>query len=145
MLKFSALLLSACLAAACPVMAQKAAAPAQAGASSKDIVNRIDQLTGKMWKQSTTDAKLGFLLGIEVALSSDYLSTNPPAGSQLDLTRLSPFGKAWYLTFKDTAPVAIMQKLDKWFAAHPDKLDSHVMTILWTEIMHQPLPGTHKK
>ncbi len=138
MVRFSALLLAACLIASVPAHAKEAAS-GQTPAAHKSITHRIDQLTGKIWQQSSTDAKLGFLLGIETGMSANYMSKHPASGKELDMTKLSPFEKAWYTTFKHTAPVDIMHKLDAWFAAHPDKLDRHVMDVLWYEIMHQPV------
>lgn len=138
MVRFSALLLAACLIASAPAHATEAAS-SPAPACKNVIHHRIDQLTGRMWQQSSKDAKLGFLLGIETAIASSYISNHPASGKQLDMAKLSPFAKAWYTTFKDTAPVDIMHKLDDWFANHPDQLDRHVMRVLWHEFMHQPV------
>lgn len=138
MVRFSALLLAACLIASVPAHAKEAAS-SQAPGAHKSIAHRLDQLTGKMWQQSSTDAKLGFLLGIETGMSANYMSKHPASGKELDMTKLSPFEKAWYTNFKDTAPVDIMHKIDAWFAAHPDKLDRHVMDVLWYDMMHQPV------
>ncbi len=143
MVRFSALLLAACLIASVPAHAKEAAS-SPAPSHNSAIHHRVDQLTGKVWQQSTSDAKLGFLLGIETAIAANYMSEHPAAGKELDMTKLSPFEKAWYTTFKDTAPVNVMHKIDAWFAAHPDKLDKHVMTVLWHDIMHQPVPAQKK-
>ncbi len=138
MVRFSALLLAACLIASVPAHAKEAAS-APAPAKKNAVHHRVDQLTGKMWQQSSKDAKLGFLLGVETAIAANYMSKHPASGKELDMTKLSPFEKVWYTTFKDTAPVEIMHKIDAWFAAHPDKLDRHVMKVLWHDLMHQPV------
>ncbi|MDO4840210.1 MAG: hypothetical protein Q3990_05995, partial [Desulfovibrionaceae bacterium] len=76
MVRFSALLLAACLIASVPAHAKEAAS-SPAPSHNNAIHHRVDQLTGNVWQQSSSDAKLGFLLGIETAIASNYMSKHP--------------------------------------------------------------------
>lgn len=129
------LLLAAGLLAATPAMAD------DADAGKAPAPHRILQLTGKLWQESGTDAKLAVLFGIEVGMQTDIASKSPATGKVLDPKSLSPFQKAWLDSFRDRNLIDIAAAIDAWYRANPDRLDRPVMTVLWTEIMKQPVPA----
>ena len=83
--------------------------------------NRIEQLTGKVWLESSSDSKKAVIFGIETAIDiermiNDRMTTNAVRA-----------GKA----------------VDAWYAAHPGNENRLVMEVIWDEIV-TPRLGTGK-
>lgn len=143
--KILSLLLMLLLAAATPALA----ADGSAKETSSARLNRIEQLTGSVWQNSSREGKLGVLFGIELAISVDKATADHMARLQTQKKdkrtvlpyRVSPFGKAWYEAFRDVPLPDIADQIDAWYAAHPDQANRLVLDVIWREIMKRPLPS----
>ncbi len=120
---------------------------ANAGQSNDSAGNasphRIMQLTGKVWQSCSEDAKLAILFGVELGMQACYASYGPKNDKEhtMDKSVMSPFDKAWYESFKDMTLLEIVQAVDSWYAANPDKTDVPVLVVIWTEVMKRPVPA----
>lgn len=143
--KLLTLFVAACLFAASPAIVAEAG---QAGSVHSDGIytpHRIKQLTGTAWTNSPQDVKMAVIFGIELAITCDYagkaIEQNIGRQPELQEQLLSPFEKAWVSSFKDKRIHDIVDAVDAWYSAHPDQLKRPVMSVLWKEIMGQPVPG----
>ena len=86
-------------------------------------------LTGQHWQQSTQNEKLAFLYGASNIIAIEQLIAEKQG------TKPSPFVEAWVKAFGNSNWSEIQQKLDAWYAAHPDKANREVFDVLWFEFM----------
>ena len=103
--------------------------------------NRIEQLTGKVWLESSSDSKKAVIFGIETA--NDRMTTNAVRAGKRPSTNLSPFEIGWTKAFKDVLIADIVKAVDDWYAAHPGNENRLVMEVIWDEIV-PPRLGTGK-
>lgn len=146
-------LLALLLFAACvPAQAEEAlqasldAAPVQK-ADDGVPVNRIEQLTGKVWLESSQDNKLSVLFGIELALNMEKamaerirkdIEADKGKKPGRPPYRISPLARAWANNFGTTPLPDISARIDAWYQANPDKTDRLVMDVIWYELMTHP-------
>ena len=104
-----------------------------AGAARADEVPIV---TGEHWTKSTEQLKKVYLVGIAnlVQVETAYYGSNPPSDAQSFVPRLAKGLKGQTL---DT----VRETLDRWYAAHPDRLQRPVLETIWFEIV---VPGLAK-
>lgn len=109
--------------------------------------NRIEQLTGKVWLDSSQDNKLSVLFGVELALNMEKamaerirrdIEADKGKKPGRPPYRISPLARAWDNNFGKTALPDISARIDAWYKANPDKTDRLVMDVIWNELMTHP-------
>ena len=96
----------------------------------------IPLVTGEHWTKSTDEAKKAYLVGIAniVQVESAYSAPNPPSDAQSVLPRLVKGLKGQTLD-------GVREALNKWYSAHPDRLQRPVIETIWFEMV---VPGLEK-
>jgi len=91
-------------------------------------------LTGKQWTQSSVAEKLSFLYGASsIVAIEDYGAKN--TGKPVSL-----FVDGWMKSFGNATLREVQQKIDAWYAEHPDQKNRHVLDVIWYELI-EPLQG----
>ncbi len=132
------LALFASLTLCAPSAVQSAAGKAVAGG---DHNNVVEKLTGVQWQATPQELKKALLLGVESAVIIEFYINEEqkklPAAERrrTPLHNLSPFEKGWAQVFKGVSSEEIAERIDAWYAAHPDKLDRPVFAVLWYELI----------
>lgn len=132
-------IMSLCLAAALVF----GAAGVQAAEQDKGS-NPVLQLTGTVWQQTALENKLSILFGMDMAIATEYFVNSREAelaakNGKMPVSNLSKFEKGWMKAFKDVKRTTIVEEVDAWYAAHPDKLDRPVLGVLWFELVEPRL------
>ena len=98
--------------------------------------DEIPLVTGKHWTDSSEQQKKAYLIGIANVLQVEiaYQTGNSPSDSQSLVPR---FAQGLKGQTRDT----VREQLDRWYAAHPDKLQRPVIETIWFEIV---VPGLQK-
>ena len=96
----------------------------------------IPVVTGEQWTRSSDQVKNAYLIGIANAINIEhaYEGANPPSDTQSIVPRLSKGLKGETLD-------SVRTGLDRWYAAHPDRLQRPVIETIWFEMV---LPGLAK-
>lgn len=94
------------------------------------FADEVPIVTGELWTKSSEQAKKAYLVGIANMLQIEwaYEGTNPPSDAQSLVPRLVKGLKGQTL---DT----VREGLDRWYAAHPDRLQRPVIETLWFEMV----------
>jgi hypothetical protein len=96
----------------------------------------IAQVTGEHWTTSSEEQKKAYLIGIaniaEIELA--YQQGNPLSDDQTILPRLARGLKGETLD-------SVRDKLNRWYAANPGRLDRPVIETIWYEMV---VPGLAK-
>jgi len=110
------------------------AALAMAGGVARS--DEVPLVTGEQWTKSTAEVKKVYLVGIANTLQveSAYEGATPPSDAQSLVPR---FGKG----LKGQTLDSVKERLDKYYAANPDKLKRPVLETVWFEIV---VPATPK-
>ncbi|GMG91708.1 hypothetical protein SGO26_16165 [Cupriavidus metallidurans] len=97
------------------------------------LAQEIPLVTGKQWTQSTEQMKKAYLVGIAnlAQVESAYYADKPPGDTQSIMPRLSKGLRGHTL---DT----VRQRVDNWYAAHPDQLSRPVIETIWFDMV---IPG----
>lgn len=105
-----------------------------AGASGA-FAYKLPIVTGKDWTASKQDQKLAFLLGAAtiIKIEHEVQGAAPPNEKTLVDT--------WIKGLSPFTLTTLVQKLDAYYKANPDKLDRPVIAVMWTEIA---LPAVYK-
>ena len=105
-------------------------------ACSSARADEVVLITGEHWTTSSEQLKKAYLIGIAnvVQVEMAYNATNPPSDTQSIVPR---FAKG----LKGETLDSVRESLDKWYAAHPDKLQRPVIETIWFEMV---LPGLQK-
>jgi hypothetical protein len=113
--------------AACLILA------ALAGSAHADEVPLV---TGEHWIKSSDELKKAYLVGIAnvVQVETAFNATNPPPDAQSILPRMVKGLKGETL---DT----VRERLNTWYATHPDQVRRPVIETVWFEIV---VPGLRK-
>ncbi|WP_304050565.1 hypothetical protein [Desulfovibrio piger] len=106
--------------------------------------NPVLQFTGSVWQKSSLDNKLSFLFGMDTAIATEYFVNSREAelaakNGKMPVSNLSKFEKGWMKAFKDVKRTTIVEEVDAWYAAHPDRLDRPVLGVLWFELVEPRL------
>jgi len=93
----------------------------------------IPLVTGKQWTESSEQMKKAYLVGIAnlVQVESAYYNDKPPGDTQSIVPRLARGLRGQTLD-------SVRQRLDSWYAAHPDELGRPVIETIWFDMV---IPG----
>lgn len=93
----------------------------------------VPLVTGEHWTRSTEQLKRVYLIGVAnlMQVETAYQAGNTPADAQSVIPRAVKGLKGQTL---DT----VRDGLDRWYAAHPDRLQRPVIETMWFEIV---VPG----
>ena len=96
----------------------------------------IPLVTGEHWTKSTAEMKKAYLIGIAniVLVEVAYEGGNPASDAQSMLPRMVKGLKGHTLD-------SVRDALDKWYAAHPDRMQRPVIETIWFEMV---VPGLNK-
>ncbi|WER45886.1 hypothetical protein CupriaWKF_16685 [Cupriavidus sp. WKF15] len=99
--------------------------------------DEVPLVTGKQWTESTEQMKKAYLVGIANVVQVDvaYYAGNVPPDSQTIVPRLARGLKGHTLD-------SVRDGLDRWYAAHPDRLQRPVIETIWFEMV---VPGLQNK
>ncbi|MEF3697778.1 hypothetical protein [Desulfolutivibrio sp.] len=89
----------------------------------------MPEITGAVWMKSSQQEKLAFLVGASSVVAIEH---------HIDLKEAddpSKFTEGWVAAFKDKKWAEIVDKIDAYFAANPDKGDKLVMDVVWKELI----------
>jgi len=113
-----------------------AACMALAMASGVASADEVPLVTGKQWTESTEQMKKAYLVGIANVVQVDvaYHAGNVPPDSQTIVPRLARGLKGHTLD-------SVRDGLDRWYAAHPDRLQRPVLETIWFEMVVPGLQG----
>jgi hypothetical protein len=90
----------------------------------------IPVVTGELWSKSSDQVKNAYLIGIANAIQVEhaYEGANPPSDAQSIVPRLAKGMKGQTLD-------SVRNGLDRWYAAHPDRLQRPVIETIWFEMV----------
>lgn len=89
----------------------------------------MPEITGAVWMKTSHQEKLAFLVGAGSVVAIEH---------HIDLKEAddpSKFTEGWVLAFKDKKWAEIVDKIDAYFTAHPDKGDVLVMDVVWNQLI----------
>ncbi len=113
-------------------LALSTAALSLASPAAADDVPFVD---GTMWKKSAPLLKRTYLVGFSNLLSAEYAyqkSFGPPADRQTTIQRL-------YEEIDDVTPDGAVERIDAWYQANPDQLNTTVVEVIWLELVRPNL------
>ena len=98
--------------------------------------DEVPLVTGEHWVRSSDEVKKAYLIGIAnvAQVETTYNAANPPTDAQSIVPRMVKGLKGETL---DT----VREGLNKWYAAHPDRLQRPVVETIWFEMV---VPGLQK-
>jgi hypothetical protein len=98
--------------------------------------DEVPLITGEHWTKSSEEMKKAYLVGIAnvVQVETAYEGANPPPDAQSVVPR---FAKG----LKGETLDSVRDALNKWYAAHPDRLQRPVIETIWFEMV---VPGLQK-
>ena len=101
-----------------------------AGAANAD---EVPMVTGEHWTKSSDELKKAYLIGIANVLQVEhaYEVATPPTDQQSLVPRMAKGLKGQTLD-------SVRERLNRWYAAHPDQLQRPVLETIWFEIV---VPG----
>jgi hypothetical protein len=90
-------------------------------------------VTGEHWTRSSEELKKVYLVGIAnvIQIETAYEGANAPSDTQSLVPRLAKGLKGQTLD-------NVRERLNHWYAAHPDRLQRPVLETLWFEVV---VPG----
>ena len=97
----------------------------------------IPVVTGEHWTKSSDQVKNAYLIGIANAIQVEqaYEGASPPPDAQSIVPRLTKGLKGQTLD-------SVRNGLDRWYAAHPDRLQRPVIETIWFEMVVPELAKT---
>lgn len=125
-------------------MLSLASAANAAAVKSGPAGNPVELLTGEVWQQSKPDNKKAWLFGVDTAVSVEKAVADKlqqQKGKNRSAYKESPFVQKWIQAFGNSTREEIIDQVDQWYAANPDKLNRPVMDVIWYEIV---VPRTGK-
>lgn len=98
----------------------------------------VPLITGEHWMKSSEEMKKAYLVGMAniVLVEIAYEGANPPPDGQSVMPRMVKGLKGQTLD-------SVREKLNKWYAEHPDRLQRPVVETLWFEMVVPGLPKTN--
>lgn len=95
--------------------------------------DEVPMVTGEHWVKSSDELKKAYLIGVVNVLQIEhaYEVTSPPPDAQSLVPRLAKGLKGQTLD-------GVRDRLNRWYAAHPDQLKRPVLETIWFEIV---VPG----
>lgn len=100
------------------------------------IAQEVPLVTGEHWMKSTEEMKKAYLVGMAniVHVQLAYEGATPASDAQSILPRMAKGLKGQTLD-------SVREALNKWYAAHPDRLQRPVVETIWFEMV---VPGLQK-
>lgn len=88
-------------------------------------------VTGKHWVDSTEREKKAFLIGMGtiIEVEQEVQSKNPSSEKARSFIPTFVAGLSGY------SITEIMNQVDSWYQANPDKLDRPVIEVIWSELV----------
>jgi hypothetical protein len=101
-----------------------------AGPASAD---EVPMVTGEHWVKSSDELKKAYLIGVANVLQVEhaYEATNQPTDAQSLVPRMAKGLKGQTLD-------SVRERVNRWYAAHPDQIKRPVLETIWFEIV---VPG----
>jgi hypothetical protein len=98
--------------------------------------DEVPLVTGEHWIKSSEPMKKAYLIGIAntMQLEAAYHAANPPSDAMSIVPRFARGLKGHTLD-------SVRERLDSWYAAHPDRLQRPVIETIWFEMV---VPGLQK-
>lgn len=98
--------------------------------------DEVPLITGEHWTKSSEQLKKVYLIGIAnvIQVETAYHAATPPPDGQSIVPRFAKGMKGQTLD-------SVRDGVDRWYAAHPDKLQRPVIETIWFEMV---LPGLQK-
>ena len=98
--------------------------------------DEVPLITGEHWIKSSEQLKKVYLIGIAnvIQLETAFHAANPPSDGQSVVPRFAKGLKGHTLD-------SVRDALDRWYAAHPDRLQRPVIETIWFEMV---VPGLEK-
>ena len=95
--------------------------------------DEIPLITGEQWTKSSEEMKKAYLVGIAnmVQIEAAYGATTPPPDAQSVVPRMVRGLRGQTLD-------SVREELNKWYSAHPDRLQRPVIETIWFEMV---VPG----
>ena len=95
--------------------------------------DEIPLITGEHWTKSTEEMKKAYLVGVAniVQIEAAYAATTPPSDAQSVIPRMVKGLKGQTLD-------GVRDGVNKWYAAHPERLQRPVIETIWFEMV---VPG----
>jgi hypothetical protein len=99
--------------------------------------DEVPMVTGEHWVKSSEQLKKAYLVGIANVLQIEvaYEGANAPGDAQSVVPRFAKGLKGQTLD-------SVREALDRWYDAHPDRLQRPVIETIWFELV---VPGLQKK
>ena len=96
----------------------------------------VPLVTGEHWTKSSDEVKKVYLIGIANLgqVETAYNAGNPPPDAQSIIPRMAKGLNGQTLD-------SVREGLNKWYAAHPDRLQRPVIETIWFEMV---VPGLQK-
>jgi len=93
----------------------------------------VPLVTGEHWSKSNEQLKRVYLIGLAnvIQVETAYHAAKPPSDDQSFVPRFARGMKGQTLD-------SVREALDRWYAAHPDKLQRPVIETIWFEMV---VPG----
>ena len=109
---------------------------ALAALSGSARADEVRLVTGEQWTRSSDELKKAYLVGIAnvAQVETAYTAANPPPDAQSIVPRMVRGLKGQTLD-------SVREALNKWYAAHPDRLQRPVIETIWFEMV---VPGLQK-
>ncbi|MEF8714452.1 MAG: hypothetical protein V5B39_12975 [Accumulibacter sp.] len=97
----------------------------------------VPLVDGTHWIKSSEDVKKAYLVGLAnmVQVEAAYNADNPPAVE-------NGFSPRVARGMKNQTLGSVLEALDQWYAAHPDRLLRPVVETIWFEMVVPALPKT---
>jgi hypothetical protein len=104
--------------------------------SGRALAQEVPLVTGEHWVKSTEEMKKAYLVGVAniVQIELAYGGAAPAGDAQSILPRMVKGLKGHTLD-------SVREGINKWYAAHPDRLQRPVIETLWFEMV---VPGLQK-
>src|SRR5215470_11938650 len=98
--------------------------------SGRALAQEVPLVTGEHWVKSTEEVKKAYLVGVAniVHVQLAYEGAAPASDAQSILPRMVKGLKGHTLD-------SVREGLNKWYAAHPDRLQRPVIETLWFEMV----------
>ena len=95
--------------------------------------DEVPMVTGEHWVKSSDELKKAYLIGVANVLQVEqaYEGTSPPTDAQSVVPRMAKGLKGQTLD-------SVRERLNRWYAAHPDQIKRPVLETIWFEIV---VPG----
>lgn len=100
----------------------------------------VPYIDGKLWKDSAPILKRTYLVGISNLMSAEYAyqkEYGPPPDDQTVIRRL-------YEEIDDLTLDGVVDRIDAWYTAHPDKQATTVLEVIWLDMVRPNLPESRR-